>query len=82
MSNLFEMFFGPLDEKWCNLLLAFAALQLFVLTTVILGVITSLMAGFGKLSMRDLFQMFFGIATASLVYFLARLQYRICTSAL
>lgn len=82
MSNLFEMFFGPLDEKWCNLLLAFAAIQLFALATVVLGVLGGLFAGFGKLNMRDLIQMFFGIATASLVYFLARLQYRICTSAL
>jgi len=82
MSNLFEMFFGPLDEKWCNLLLAFAAIQLFALATVVIGVIAGLLSGFGKVNMRDLFHMIFGVATASLVYFLARLQYRICTSAL
>jgi len=76
------MFFGPLDEKWCNLLLAFAAIQLFALATVVIGVIAGLLSGFGKVNMRDLFQMIFGVATASIVYFLARLQYRICTSAL
>ena len=82
MSNLFEMFFGPLDEKWCNLILAVAAIQLFTLATVVLGVVTGLLSGFGKLNMRDVFQMGFAIVTASVMYFLARLQYRICTAAL
>ena len=82
MANFFDMFFGPLDEKWCNILLALAVFQFVSFALVVFGIIMSVLTGFGKIQIRDIIGMIFAALLSGLVYMLARLQYRICTAAL
>lgn len=82
MANFFDMFFGPLDEKWCNILLALAAIQFAFLVFAIFGIITAVLTGFGKIQIRDIINMIFASLVVAYGYIMARLQYRICTAAL
>jgi len=82
MANFFDMFFGPLDEKWCNILLALAAIQFAFLVFAIFGVIMAVITGFGKIQFRDIINMIFATLFVAYGYIMARLQYRICTAAL
>jgi type IV secretory pathway VirB2 component (pilin) len=82
MANFFEMFFGPLDEKWCNILLALAVIQFAFLVSVVFGIIVAVLTGFGKIQFRDIINMIFAILIVAYGYIMARLQYRICTAAL
>jgi len=82
MANFFDMFFGPLDEKWCNIFLVSTVLYFVSLVSVIFAVIMTVLTGFGKIQIRDIISMFFALFGAGLFYIVARLEYRICTAAL
>lgn len=42
VDKLHDMFFGPLDKKYCNIFLLFAMLALFTIVLTVIGILAQL----------------------------------------